>query len=207
MSSARTEEAERDSEHVAPKPVAEDAPSVPTMPMEQFGGAAQPVGAPTAATATLAATSLPNASAHPDTTGQAPSATTATKKNDSSSTVDNSADPEKAAFAKSETSSHTKNASEKGKNGHGKKGDDASSSTDESIDIEDDPELAKLTDQQREIVLRQIQTPKRKPVSFFELWRYATKLEIAFNLLGILTSVVAGALQVSRIVAMCILPD
>lgn len=165
MASERSDQV--DSEKSAPKPHADDAASAPAVQPAQFVGAAGgvPVAAP------------------------APSSTTgATKSETSSQTkgVNNAA-------SRSETSSQTKGAGGGDPEKHGK-GGDSSSAEGESIDM-DDPELAKLNEQQREVVLAQIFTPKRKPVGFLDLWRYATKLEIAFNVIGIITSVVAGALQ------------
>lgn len=143
----------RDSERVAPRPAADEAPSMPTQTAGQFTGMAQPtVGMETAADAT---------------------------------------DADERMAAKSETSSQTRH--HEGDDGTKKKKGDASSD-EESVDI-DEAELSHLPPEYREAVLRQVFTPKRKPVTFFELWKYATKLEILFDLLGILTSVVAGVLQ------------
>lgn len=52
-----------------------------------------------------------------------------------------------------------------------------------------------LTDKQKEILARQLSSPDRKPTSFFALWKYSTKLEVAINCLAVMLAFGAGVLR------------
>lgn len=57
---------------------------------------------------------------------------------------------------------------------------------------EDDPEMAKLTDEQRRVVAAAVHLEKGKAVGFFELFRFHTRAELALNLVGVVFAIIAG---------------
>ncbi|KAK4053219.1 hypothetical protein OIO90_003993 [Microbotryomycetes sp. JL221] len=79
----------------------------------------------------------------------------------------------------------------------GRDSDSSSSSSDSDSDevTMNSPELAKLNEEERKIVLDQIHVDKRPPVKFTELFRYATKFEVMLNGLGLVAAIVSGATQ------------
>ncbi|KAM0787890.1 hypothetical protein ACM66B_003940 [Microbotryomycetes sp. NB124-2] len=121
-------------------------------------------------------------------------------------------DPEKAASAAATTAAPPKqdkivaklanSKKHKKSKKHAKdKGKETSSSSESSSESDseditmDSPELAKLTEEERKIVFDQVHVDKRSPVKFFELFRYATKFELALNALGLVAAIVSGATQ------------
>ncbi|KAI5480306.1 ATP-binding cassette, subfamily B (MDR/TAP), member 1 [Pseudohyphozyma bogoriensis] len=95
-----------------------------------------------------------------------------------------------------ETTSDEKGGEAKRKKGSKKSGGSGDKTpTDESIEMEEDPEMAGLTDEQRRIVMEQVFTAKTPLVSFFQLFRFNTKFEIFLNVVGLFFAIVAGAAQ------------
>lgn len=64
-------------------------------------------------------------------------------------------------------------------------------SEDKNVDVVR-PEIAHLSEQEREIITRQTDAPNLT-VSYFSLFRYANKVEILIMLVSLLASIGAGA--------------
>ncbi|KAK4047990.1 hypothetical protein OIV83_005024 [Microbotryomycetes sp. JL201] len=91
---------------------------------------------------------------------------------------------------KPKSKKHKRHANEKSKD----TSDSSSDSGSEDITM-DSPELAKLTEEERKIVFDQVHVDKRPPVKFAELFRFATKFELALNFIGLIAAIVSGATQ------------
>ncbi|KAM0748705.1 P-loop containing nucleoside triphosphate hydrolase protein [Meredithblackwellia eburnea MCA 4105] len=63
------------------------------------------------------------------------------------------------------------------------------------VDQHGNPDLSHLSDVQRDIIERQIHIDKRSTVSLPKLFRFATPLEIFFNISGLLCAIIAGAAE------------
>lgn len=61
-----------------------------------------------------------------------------------------------------------------------------------TIAAEANPDMAWLTEKQKQIVLAQIEMPDNGPANFFQLFRFHTKFELGLNLVGLLFAIVAG---------------
>ncbi|BGP31976.1 hypothetical protein JCM10296v2_003755 [Rhodotorula toruloides] len=59
----------------------------------------------------------------------------------------------------------------------------------------DNPELAHLSPEYRQVIAEQIQVLKRPPATFGELFRFTTKFELLLNGIGVLCAILAGVAQ------------
>jgi ATP-binding cassette subfamily B (MDR/TAP) protein 1 len=74
----------------------------------------------------------------------------------------------------------------------GKKKDHHSSPAEKAVDLNDDSLFAHLPEHEKEILKRQLESPSVK-VSFFILYRYASRTDILIMIVSAICSIAAGA--------------